>query len=68
LYEIEGKKGEQYTSQMLLADLKKHSSKPCAELFDSLLADIQKFSGASAFADDVCLVAMEMANSLPESK
>jgi sigma-B regulation protein RsbU (phosphoserine phosphatase) len=68
LYEIESKLGEQYTPEMLIATVEKHSQKPCAELFDALLSDIQKFSGSNEFADDVCLVAMEIADSLPESK
>ncbi|MEO5802925.1 MAG: SpoIIE family protein phosphatase [Verrucomicrobiota bacterium] len=65
LYEIESKQGEQYTPEMLLAAVEKHAQKPCADLFDALLSDIQKFSGSNEFADDVCLVAMEIAD--PES-
>ncbi|MEO6035354.1 MAG: SpoIIE family protein phosphatase [Verrucomicrobiota bacterium] len=61
LYEIEGKEGEQYSPQLLLSAVERHSKKPCGELFDSLLSDVQKFSCSSEFADDVCLVAMEIA-------
>jgi phosphoserine phosphatase RsbU/P len=65
LYEIEGKEGEQYTPEMLHAAVEKHAQKPCSELFDALLSDIQKFSGSDEFADDVCLVALEIAGDLP---
>jgi sigma-B regulation protein RsbU (phosphoserine phosphatase) len=61
LYEIESKNGEQYTPQMLQAAFQKHAQKPCSELFDALLAEIQGFSGNTEFADDVCLVALEIA-------
>lgn len=65
LYEIESAHGDQYSPQMLQVTVEKHARKPCAELFDALLHDIQKFSGSHEFADDVCLVALEIADTLP---
>jgi phosphoserine phosphatase RsbU/P len=68
LYEIEGKEGEQYTPEMLFSAVEKHAQKPGAELFDALLSEIQAFSATNEFADDVCLVAMEITDQLPKSK
>lgn len=68
IYEIEGKKGEQYSPQLLLSAVEKHAQKPCNELFDSLLAEVRKFSCNSEFADDVCLVAMEVSRNLGASR
>jgi len=67
LYEIEGKDEEQYSPELLFSAVQKHSSKPCAELFDSLLKEVREFSSSSQFADDVCLVAMHICPKLPAS-
>jgi len=37
-------------------------------LFDALLAEVQGFSSSKEFADDVCLVALEVADDLPPAK
>lgn len=65
LYEIEGVGEEQYSPQLLFSAVEKHAQKPCADLFDSLLAEVQKFSATKEFADDVCLVALEITDELP---
>ncbi|MEO7297204.1 MAG: SpoIIE family protein phosphatase [Verrucomicrobiota bacterium] len=68
LYEIEGKEGEQYSPQLLFSAVEKHAKKSCADLFDALLAEVQGFSSSKEFADDVCLVALELAHDLPPAK
>jgi sigma-B regulation protein RsbU (phosphoserine phosphatase) len=65
LYEIEGKSGEQFSPEQLFATVEKNAQKSCAELFDTLLSEIQDFSATHEFADDVCIVALETAEQLP---
>ncbi|MEO6182551.1 MAG: PP2C family protein-serine/threonine phosphatase, partial [Verrucomicrobiota bacterium] len=65
LYEIEGKDGEQYTPELLFKAVERKIQRPCSELFDSLLTEMKEFSSNSDFADDVCLVAAEISDSLP---
>ncbi len=68
LYEIEGKEGEQYSPELLLTAVEKNAEKECNDLFDSLLKEVQTFSSSAEFADDVCLVALEIAKTLPSSR
>jgi hypothetical protein len=35
---------------------------PLAKMFDDLLAEVLEFSGGAGFADDVCLLGMEVAS------
>jgi sigma-B regulation protein RsbU (phosphoserine phosphatase) len=64
LYEVEAPNEEQFSQQMLFDMVKKHPRENCGDLFDAILADIQKFSGSAEFADDVCLVGMEVSDRL----
>ena len=59
LYEVHNPANELYTQALLTADVEKLAALPAARLFDSLLEDIQKFSGENGFSDDVCLVGLE---------
>jgi sigma-B regulation protein RsbU (phosphoserine phosphatase) len=61
LYEVESPSGEQYSHEMLLAAVQRNAKLPSSELLDRLLAEIKLFSGDQKFADDVCLVLMEVA-------
>jgi sigma-B regulation protein RsbU (phosphoserine phosphatase) len=65
LYEIEGVGEEQYSPQLLFSAVEKNIQKTCPDMFDSLLAEVQKFSSTKEFADDVCLVALEVTDELP---
>jgi serine phosphatase RsbU (regulator of sigma subunit) len=38
----------------------KHAGLHCAELFDALLEEIKQFSVSHEFADDVCLLGVEV--------
>jgi sigma-B regulation protein RsbU (phosphoserine phosphatase) len=61
LYEVEGAEGDEYGQERLLAAVSKRSRLPAGELFDELLADVQKHGGNRGFADDVCIVGVEVA-------
>mgnify|MGYP002623185954 FL=1 len=60
LYEVEGDAGEQYSQEMLLNAVKNNLALSCAAMLDQLLSEIRNFSANRKFADDVCLVAMEV--------
>lgn len=64
LYEVEAPNGEQFSQQMLFNAVQTHPGLTCGELFDAILADIRKFSGSAQFADDVCLVGMQVSPKL----
>ncbi|MGO8930213.1 MAG: SpoIIE family protein phosphatase [Limisphaerales bacterium] len=59
LYEVQDHNDELYSQAMLVAGVQRRSQLPTPQLFDELLAEIRRFSGDSAFADDVCLVGIE---------
>ena len=61
LYEVEGPNQQLYTQEMLLDAVRRRAKLPAAELFDELLAEIKEFALGQDFADDVCLVGMEVA-------
>ena len=61
LYEVEGPNQQLYTQEMLLDAVRRRVKLPAAELFDELLAEIKEFALGQDFADDVCLVGMEVA-------
>ncbi len=61
LYEVEGPNEKLYTQAMLMDAVQLRYKLPATELFDELLAEIKDFTQGQEFADDVCLVAMEVA-------
>jgi PAS domain S-box-containing protein len=64
LYEVEAPDGEQFSQQMLFKAVQNHLGLTCGDLFDVILKDIENFSGSSEFADDVCLVGMQVSHKL----
>jgi sigma-B regulation protein RsbU (phosphoserine phosphatase) len=60
LYEVEGVNHELYSQAMLVADVRRRVNLPATEMFDELLEQMRRFSLDGKFADDVCLVGMEM--------
>lgn len=64
LYEIEGKDDQQYSQDMLLELIRKHAALPCPALFQAVVDEIKGFSVTHAFADDVCLVGIEVSEEL----
>jgi serine phosphatase RsbU (regulator of sigma subunit) len=61
LYEIEGRNGEEFGLDRLLAAVRQRSGFTTEALFQALLADIRQFAAGREFDDDVCLVGMEVA-------
>src|SRR5258706_10006340 len=61
LYEVEGANNEIYSQAMLLEGVQRRLQHPAAQLFDELLDEVRGFSAQTGFADDVCLVAVELA-------
>jgi sigma-B regulation protein RsbU (phosphoserine phosphatase) len=60
LYEVEGADNQQFSQDLLLHAVRKHSTLHCSELFDAILGEIKQFSVNHEFADDVCLVGAEV--------
>jgi sigma-B regulation protein RsbU (phosphoserine phosphatase) len=61
LYEVEGPDNQQFSPEQLLEAVQKHAHLHCEELFSAVLREVQQFSATHQFADDVCLVGMEAA-------
>jgi serine phosphatase RsbU (regulator of sigma subunit) len=62
LYEVQSPSQDLYTQEMLAAGVRKRLHLPAARLFDELLQEIRGFAAEHQFADDVCLVGMELAS------
>ena len=60
LYEVHGPDQELYSQNLLIQEIERRLNRPASTLFDELIAQIQEFSADGRFADDVCLVAMEV--------
>ncbi len=60
LYEAENLLDEHFGRNRLMAAASGRVRQPAAQLFDGLLADVRQFTGSENFADDVCLVGMEI--------
>ena len=62
LFEVVAADGqEDFGQQRLLITADKHMKLPPAELLDAILAEVRQFSGGAEFTDDVCLLALEVA-------
>jgi len=61
LYEVQSPSQDLYTQEMLAAGVRKRLHLPAAQLFDELLQEVRGFAAEHEFADDVCLVGMELA-------
>jgi len=61
LYDVEGPAQDKINQDWLLAQVQERTQLPAGELFDQLLAEIKRVSEDANFADDVCLVGMEIA-------
>jgi len=59
LFEVEGV-DEDFDEDRLLEAVRQRLTHPAEQLFDELLAEIQKFAAKRVFDDDVCLVGMEV--------
>jgi sigma-B regulation protein RsbU (phosphoserine phosphatase) len=61
LYEVQGANQEIYTEDLLAAGVRKRLQLSAPQLFDELLREVREFSAGEEFADDVCLVGLELA-------
>ena len=61
LYEVQDRKNDLYSQEMLVAGVQRRTQLAAPQLFDELLAEIRRFAADSDFDDDVCLVAVEYA-------
>ena len=60
LYEVEGPANEQFSPDQLLEVAGKNCQLHCEELLAAILKEVQQYSATGRFADDVCLVGMEV--------
>jgi len=59
LYEVQDRHDALYSQELLVSGVQRRTQLPAPRLFDELLAEIRAFAADGAFADDVCLVALE---------
>jgi sigma-B regulation protein RsbU (phosphoserine phosphatase) len=59
LIDVQGTSGD-YTPAMLAASVLQRLQLPAPRLLDELLEEVRLFSGGQGFADDVCVVGMEL--------
>ncbi len=62
LYEIESASGEYYDTEQLRSAVARRLGVPTPELLDGLLVELQTFGSQTNFADDVCIVGVDIAN------
>lgn len=60
VYEAENLAAESFGRHRLMASASNRIRQPAPLLFDGLLADVQQFTGSTQFADDICLVGIEI--------
>ena len=60
LFEVEGADAQYYDQVRLLESVSQRAGLRASELCDQVIADIRQFAVAKDFADDVCLVAVEI--------
>jgi sigma-B regulation protein RsbU (phosphoserine phosphatase) len=60
LFEATGPDQEPYGEDRLRQAVEQRLRLPTGRLFDELLAEVQQYTAGRGFADDVCLVGMEL--------
>jgi sigma-B regulation protein RsbU (phosphoserine phosphatase) len=60
LYEVENAAGQLYDQPLLHQVIQARAQLPTDELFDQTVAEVRAFSATQSFADDVCLVGIEV--------
>lgn len=60
LYEVEDATGAFFNEPQLRATVGRHAALPPEEFFDRVVSDIRNYSGSGSFADDVCVVGMQI--------
>ena len=60
LFEVEDSSGTLFSEEQLQATVSRHAALAPEEFFTRVLDDVRKFSQRETFADDVCVVGMEV--------
>jgi PAS domain S-box-containing protein len=60
LYEVEDATGALFSEEQLRASVSRYAALEPKEFFDRVLSDIRKYSQSDTFADDVCVVGVEI--------
>jgi phosphoserine phosphatase RsbU/P len=60
LFEVVGADESEFGRDRLQALVQEHLNLPLRELCDRLVAEVREFAGGAGFADDVCLLAVEV--------
>jgi serine phosphatase RsbU (regulator of sigma subunit) len=60
LYEVEDATGAFFNEEQLRASASRHAALVPEEFFDRVLGDIRKYSQSETFADDVCVVGVQI--------
>ena len=60
LFEVEGADGQYYDQLRLLRSVSQRAGLRADELCKELVDEVQQFAAKKEFADDVCLIAMEI--------
>jgi len=60
LFEVEGSDGQYYDQRRLLKAASQRAGLRADELCKELISEVQQFAATKDFADDVCLIAMEI--------
>ena len=60
LFEVEDATGAYFDEEKLRTTVSRHAALAPEEFFDRVLADIRKYSQRDTFADDVCVVGMQI--------
>lgn len=61
LFEVQDANNQLYSQSLVLDAVQRRLQLPAPQLFDELLEEIRNFSADRSFADDVCLVGVELA-------
>jgi serine phosphatase RsbU (regulator of sigma subunit) len=64
LYEVQDAGHALYSQGLLVAGVQQRLHLAASPLFDALLTEIRNFSSDGQFADDVCLIGMEVSRIL----
>jgi serine phosphatase RsbU (regulator of sigma subunit) len=60
LFEVEDATGASFNEEQLRVTVSRHAALAPEKFFDQVLGDIRKYSKSEAFADDVCVVGMQI--------
>lgn len=65
LYELTDRNNTLYEQEQLIEAVTRRAAMPTTQLFDGLIEELQCFSNTGTFADDVCIVGVDVARLSP---